>query len=634
MQASFIKIKDFLFSNPWLLFITTGILVCILQFLLLKMVLKFGLSSEDWLLLFDYRAIGEDGNFLDKLSAIFHTKGIYTTTMIFYIGILESFLKDNSLAYQLTNITFKILATLSLFPLILIVFKRRLLAFLTTILYSISYSSTGALQFVVKGSDYLAIFFMNICLIMYYFSFNTKRKIFLLLTAVLMLLAFIFSPIRIYPFLLFIFLFEVIFWLRFKGFFGLQKVFFRLVIIFFPFILLLVLFPQSTGGYLNGPSVVYKFLSYGNYQLLLTPFAGLGYTFLPNDYWSIFGKLALDNFKDYFIFLITGPIIIYSILTIFLGFLISKGKTVYWFILGMITANIIFEIICYFLITNVRGMVGPHVKGFYQISTYAIFLGFFVISIAISSIILRLKNKSNVLLSALFIGPIFSSIFLWGTWLIIGENLTFKEGIHWYLIISPIGVSLFLASLMVLGFDRIKEVVNPNLRRILITGLFLIIFPIYLISSKEINYTFTNLLDIGYGAADLNGMKSKVMEHLRSPIGVNNALFYFDTSDDLITPQLFYPVTVISGFEQKMHFANGKFVNGCVGIITEKINLQKSIAIKNEVKGFISNSLCVENFHAVGMKEIFYLSDDLYAFKLKDKYVIDTKESILKELGF
>ncbi|MBI2600871.1 hypothetical protein HYW42_02860 [Candidatus Daviesbacteria bacterium] len=634
MRASFTKAKDSLFNSSKILFIATSILICISQFLLLKIVLNFGLSSEDWLLVFDYKTIGGDRSFLDKLSTIFITEGIYSTTFIFYIGILESFLKDNFLAYQLTNITFKILATLSLFPLILIVFKRKLLAFLTTFLYGISYSSTGALQFVVKGTDYLAIFFMNICLIMYYFSFNTNRNLFLLFTSVLLFLAFIFSPIRIYPFLLFIFLFEVIFWFESKGFFGLIKVFFRLVIIFSPFILLLVLLPKSTGSYLNGPLVVYSLLSYGNYQLLLTPFSGLGYAILPNDYWSIFGKLTLDNFKDYMSFLISGPIIIYSALTILLGFLISKGKAAYWFILGVIATNIVFEIICYFLITNVRGGDGPNIKGFYHISTYAIFLGFYVVSVAISSLILWFKNKFNILLFALFIGPIFSSIFLWGTWIIIGDNLSFKEGIHWYLIIPPIGTSIFLASLMTLGFDRIKRIVNPNLRTTLITGLFLIIVPIYLISSKEINTTFTNLLNIGYGASDINGMKSKIFKYLINPADQKNALFYFDASDDLTTPQLFYPVTVMSGFEQKMHIYNGRIIDGCVGIITEKAILQKSITMKYGVKGFNSNSLCVEDSYATGMQQVFYSSDEFYSFKLKDKNVIDVKENVLKELGF
>ncbi len=621
-------------NNKWL-FVITVLLVVAIQFLLLKIILGFGLSSEDWLLIFDYQTIGGDRNFLDKLSTIFITEGIYSTTFILYIGVLESFLKDNYLAYQLMNITFKILATLSLFPLILIVFKRRLLAFLTTILYSISYSSAGALQFVVKGTDYLAIFFMNICLIMYYFTFNTKRKIFSLLTAVLMLLAFIFSPIRIYPFLLFIFLFEVIIWLKLKGLSGLIKVLSRLVVLFFPFILLSVILPNSTGGYLNGPLVVYKLLSYGNYQLLLTPFAGLGYTFLPNDYWPIFGKLTLDNFKDYLIFLITGPIIIYSILTILLGFLISKGKTAYWFILGVITTNIMFEIICYFLITNVRGMVGPNVKGFYEISTHAVFLSFYVISIAISSLILWFKNKSKVLLPALFIGPIFAIVFLWGTWFIIGDNLTFKEGIHWYLIIPPIGSSLFLASLMVLVFDRVKEIVNRHLRMGLIICLFLSLLPIFLISQKEINQTFSYLLSIGYGASDIDGMKSKLLAQLKNPIDTNNALFYFETGDDLVTPPLFYPVTVISGFEQKMHFdKNGKVVNGCVGIIIDKNTLKKSIAEENGIKGFKVSSLCVENFHATGAQEIFYTPDNLHALKLKDRNVVDIKASILKDLGF
>lgn len=631
MKIIFIKSINFLSKNPRWMFIITILVVCILQFSLLGIILKNGITADDWLLLFDYKLAGSSINFLEKFFAVLNAKGIYSTTYIFYIGFLESLFKGNYQAYQITNIIFKTLATLSLYPLILIVFKRKSLAFLTTILYAISYSSSGALQFVVKGSDYLAIFFMNICLITYYLSFKTKRK-FLFIISILLFLAFLFSPIRIYPFLLFIILVEVFAWIKSKGLMGPIFALLRLIILFSPFLILVLFLPQSTGGYLSAPKIIYQFLSYGNYQLLLTPFAGLGYTFLPNDYWSIFGQLNLDSFREYMLFLLRGPVIIYSILTIFLGFLITKKPLP--FISGVILTNIVFEVICYFLITNLRGMIGPNIKGFHPVSTYAIFFGFFVMSIAISSLIIWLKNKSNILLLSLFAGPIFASVFLWGTWLIIGDSLTFKEGIHWYLIIPPIGSSLFLASLMILGLDRIRRIVNLYSRWVLITCLFLIILPIYLISSKEINTTFSYYYNIGYGASDQEEMKSKLLSYLTKPFDENPTLIYLDTSENNLVDPLFYPVTLISGFGEKIHFRNWEIVNGCVGLIYDRATLEKSVVVQDGVKGFTAGSLCIYNYFSAGRPEMFYKPENFYALKLKGREVIDIRKETLKNLGF
>lgn len=610
-------------------FVLIILIVVVIQLSLLRVVLNNGFTSDDWTLLFDYKTIGPSANFLDKLPNVFHIKGIYTTYQVIYIGILESLFKGNYQAYQITNIIFKILAALSLYPLILIVFKRKLLAFLTTVLYAISYSSTGALQFVIKGSDYLAIFLMNIFLISYYYSFKTKGKSLLFKTAILLFLTFMFSPIRMYPLLLFIILVEVVIWVRIGGLLGLVTALLRLTLLFSPFLIMVLFLHPSAGGYLNGPLIVYRFLSYGNYQLLLSPFAGLGFTFLPNDYWSlIFGNVTFDNFRDYLIFLIRGPVIIYSLLAILLGFLITKKPL--FFILGIICTNLVFEIVSYFLITNIRGAVGPNVRVFNPASTYAVFFGFFVISTAISSLIIWLRNhRSNILLLSLFIGPIFSSVFLWGTWFIIGDVLNFKEGIHWYLIIPPIGSSLFLAGLMVLGFDRIEKVVNSYLRWVLITCLFLTVLPVYLISSKEINTTFTYLLQTGYKASDQEQMKSKLLSYIKEPLDENPTLFYFESQE-----QIFYPIYLLAGFEQTMHFRNWEVIEGCVSIIYDKSTLEKSVAVKDGVKGFNASSLCVPNRFAVRQQEVFYRPDNFYAFKLKNKGVIDIKQEVLERLGF
>lgn len=610
-------------------FVLLIIIVTIIQFLLLKITLQNGFTSDDWWILFDYKTIGRDLGFLEKYFTTLRVTGLHHAYQIMYVGLLENLFRGNYQAYQITSILFKILATISLYPLILAVFKRRLLAFLTTILYSISYSSVGAMLFVCIGSDYLAIFFMNIFLLSYYYYFITKRKHLLYTATLLLFLSFMSSPIRMYPLLGFVVLIEVFVWIKSKKILGILTLLSRLFILFLPFFILSLIGKGLVAkGHMEGPLIVYNFLSYGNYQLLLPPFAGIGYTFLTNDYWGIFGKLTFYSFKDYLFFLLRGPVIIYTLLTILLGFLLTKKPL--RFILAILFTNLIFEVVCYFFITNLRGVEGPNVKGFYEISTYAVFFGFFVVSIAISALFIWLKNhKSNILLMSVFIGPIFSSVFFWGTWLIKGDVLTFKEGIHWYMVIAAIGSCLFLASIMDILFDRIKILVNPHLKRFLMIFLFLTILPIYLISRREINTTFTNLLNSGYGASDQEQMKSKLLSYIQDPLETNPALFYFEAPN-----QIFFPISLQAGFEELMHFRDWEIVRGCVGLIFDKNVLEKSVTIKGGIKGFNASSLCVGDFFEVERHEVFYKPENFHAFRLSDRDVIDIRERVLKDLKF
>lgn len=616
-----------LLTSKWGLFILLVLTVTAIQFLLLKVILQNGFSIEDPGVLFEYKIIDPSLSFFDKYLLSLRTSGLYNSYKIIYLGSLESLFKDNYQAYWITGIILKILATISLFPLILVVFKRKLLAFLTTLLYGISYSASGTLYFTCTGIEYLAIFFMHVFLISYFYYFTTKRKLFLYTSTVLLLLSFLTAPPRMYPLFGLIFLIEIFVWIKSKKLFGFMDSLPRLALLMFPYLVILHFFPGATNDQLKGPSTVFNFLSYGNYHLLLSPFAGFGYTFLPNNYWPlIFGHVTFDSFKNYLLFLFHGPVVIYSLLAIFIGFLVTKKPL--FFILRIILINLGFEIVSYFLITNLRGLDGPNIKHFSDGSIYAVFFGFFCLSIAFSSFWIWLKNhKSNNLLFSLFIGSIFSAVFLWGLWLIKGEVLNFKEGIHWYLAIAPIGTSLFLASLMVLIFDKIKLIVNPYLKYLLIGFLCLTIPFIYLISAKEIKSTFTYLLQTGYKASDQIQMKSHLLSYIKEPLESNPALFYFDTQEPI-----FYPLSLIS-FDAEMHYRNWELVNGCTATIYDKASLEKSVVIKDSVKGFNAASLCISS-SGVARPEMFYTPDNFYAFRLKDKTAVDIKQDVLTELGF
>lgn len=616
------------FVKRWRFFLLV-IIVSIIQLFLLGIIIQNGFTSDDWWLLFDYKTIGNGLGFLEKYILTLQVIGLYHTYQVTYVGILESLFKSNYSFYQIAGLVLKILATVSLYPLLLAVFKRKILAFLTTLLYGISYSSAGALLFVCTGSDYLAIFFMNIFLLYYYYSFISKKRLPFYLAIILLFFSFISAPIRMYPLLAIVFLIEIFAWIKSRRFCYFAVMISRLIGLFLPFFIIYRMAPGLTGGQLDSISSVFSFLFFGNYSLLLSPFSGIGYTFLTNNYWSlIFGNANFDNFKNYFLFLLHGPLVIYPVFAIAIGFLLTKKPLIY--ILGIVFANVTFEIISYFFITNLRGIGGLNVRYFVPNSIHAVFLGFFVVTISISSVIIWLKNhRSNILLLSLFAGPMFSSIFFWGIWMLRGDALTFKEGLHWYMVTATIGSSLFLASLMVLIFDKIKFIINPYLKYSLVILLFLIIIPIYSISNKEIKNTFSALIDTGSRAQDHEYMKNTLLSYIKNPLEEKPILFYFEPKN-----AKFYPISLIIGFEETMLFRNWELVNGCVGIIIDKNILEKSMTVKDGVKGFNMSSLCVKNSLEAGRFEVFYKPENLYAFRLQGKSMIDIKGEVLERLGF
>src|SRR3989344_8740702 len=580
-------------------FIVLLIIVTLINFSLLKIVLQNGLTSEDWWILFNYKTLAPE-NFFDKYSLALQLGGLHHAYQMTYIGVLESIFKGNYQGYQIATIIFKILATLSLYPLILSVFKRKLLAFLTTILYAISFSSTGAFMYVCIGSDYLAILAMNLFLLAYYYYLQNGKGLLLFTSTSLFFLSFLLSPIRLYPLLGMVVLIEVFLWYKSKKPTGFKPGIKRLSILFLPFLFLWLSVKSTTQSHLSTPFVIYQLLQQGNYHLILSPFAGTGYTLLPNNYWEVFGRLNLDTFKDFLLFLLKGPIIIYSFLTVLIGLLIDKKRRV--FIIAVILANIIFEILSYFLITNNFGKQGSDIKGFYNVTTYAIFLGFYLTSIGVTSLLMWLKiKKSNILYLALFIGPFISNAFLWGTWLIKGDVLTFKEGIHWYLPAAAMGSSFFLAAIMVLFFDKVKSFKNDELKYFLITVLFLALVPLYLISKEEIQKTYQGFIDVGYAWADQELWKNKLQSYLKEPLKENPTLFYFDTEG-----QTFYPISILYGFNENLHFKNWELIYGCTGYIYDTAILEESVTFEAGIKGFKTSSLCVENEFNVSRPEMFF----------------------------
>lgn len=606
-----------------LLFIALSIGVFFIEYFILSPVLKQGLTADDWQQLFKYKTYGP--SHLSDVLTTWRSMGPYTTSHFYYVGILESLFGINYQAFQITNVFFKALSTLLLFPLVLVFFKRRILACLATLLYAISHSSTGSLQYVLYGTEYIAISSMLIFLIAYYYTFKNRKpyhlinKFNLLIPPALLVITFLLSPIRIYPLLVLLVLVEVFLLILFRTTDSFKKSLIILGSLFLPIFLVSTFVFGLTSGYLNGPTILYHEMIKGNWQLILTPFSGLGYLFLTDDSLKLFGLFGQVDPNSNSYSLLMGLILSYAFFTILISFILSKNPK--RFFLSILLTNLFLDILFFW-------------TGYIQKSIYSASFGIYIFVVGFFTFSEWLGRKKDILLLTLTAGIVFSCIFLWSTWLILGHASVFNQATHRYLVMPSLGSSIFTAVLLVIFYDKYKQIKFKGFKEVIII---LILILLYQLSYREINRHFDSLLAVGAGAKEQQFIQGRIINALKknnyNPFDPEPVLFYFE-SEDLHNTK-FYEVTLDLGyFWYWVHLQRSLNPSGCVGSILSKKQLRESIVTKDNQKGFIYDGICVEDRYKVGQVKVFYDPENFYAFKLRDRDIFDIKKDLLKDLGF
>ena len=276
------------------LFLFVTFAVTVINLIILQPVIKYQLIelADDWIWMVYYKSLSHMP-LLAKLWYIWKKVGIHESGYAIYVGLLGEILGMNYQAYNYVNIFFKILSAVTLFPLILIVFKNRLLATITTFIYGITSASTGSLYWMMKGGMYLGITFMNLFLLSYYFAVTKKKIFWLILSSILIFITYISSAVRVYPVFPIIILIETI-WLIFNRSKGdgkflqikvreLKTSIIRIVAFFLPVFLVASRAPVSPHGFIGRKTVMLLTdIKNGNLHDLLSPLAGIGSSFLPN----------------------------------------------------------------------------------------------------------------------------------------------------------------------------------------------------------------------------------------------------------------------------------------------------------------------------------------------------------------
>lgn len=615
--------------NKWILLAVMVLLVVLSQYFLLGGALTLGFKPDDWILYFSYKLLGPHP--LSKIITVWSERGIYTSYQVYYMGLLDSLVGLNYQAFQYINLTFKILATLSLYPLTLILFKRKMLSFLAVLLFAIAPSAVGPLEFVVKGSDYLAIIWMNFFLSVYYLITVNKLsglKYYFLLFF-LFVLSLTFSPIRIFPLIVIPALVEIFLVLKHFDRTAAKRSFTRLVLLYWPFIILILYSPISVLGDAKGPFGVVEAILKGNWFNILAPFSGIGYLFITNDFWGkIFGSIITVNFKNYLYFLAGGPTIICAIFTAILAWSRIPEKKLLFFIITSslnFIAQLLFFFIAFYHLQNPE-VIKPHYD---SSNLYSVIFGGYILIVGFMTFIYWLKwGGNNRVLSSIWIGSVFLFIFIFLTWFFAPVGTGF-DATSYYLVVASTGYSITVAAFLVSFYDRLK------LSRLKIVAFvsFLIIMPIFIMNNQEISQRFSGLNEYGRGAKGQIMMQEEAKRVLQNYKEGDSILVYFDTSD--ITDGPFYSEGFLTSFPFFMHFRENKLMDGCIGVIYENekmLELRKLVQVKGETKGFGYPALCV-NGQKGGIKSLFFTPDQFYAFKIEDKKLIEIKENVLKQLN-
>lgn len=606
-----------------LLFIS--VVVTIIQFSLLQPSLKMGFKPDDWSLYFTFRTLGS--NPLSKLPEVWSERGLYTTNQVFYMGLLNILTPFNFRSFQTISLIFKTFATILIFFVVISIYKDKLLAVFSTLIFALSSASIGPLEFAVKGGDYLAISCLCLFLIFYVktLTIHAGNLKWVFFCSFLLILTIIFSPIRSFPILFILPFIEFFLWINKPSIKKLKEVLIRVSIFYLPYFIAMRSGPDSTLGLFHNLLGLWGKIMENKF-LILSPLAGMGYTIIPLDNWhKVFGSLNFNSFSEYLLFLAGGPTIILGLLT--LVFSLNAKRPVNFF-LKVISLNFCFELLIFFIINHNNTSVSSEFN-FDQNEVYPALIGLYVITISVILFLEWFKQKSNTFLLASWTGVAFLATFTIATWAFAPYGTTFF-GSSYYLVIAAMGSSVFLGQFLLSIYK--KAIINTCPKKISL--LILLIFTSTLITLINVNVTtkrFAYLLANGRSSLGQQIIQGKFREKIKDIDLFNSALFYFDTSD-LSGEGPFYSEGFLASFPYWMHFLDNKLIDGCVEIFYEnKEKLVLLIKQKNNQTGFVYRSVCVTNGKS-SYNDIFYKLENFYAFKIKSRDFIDIKKELLEDM--
>ncbi len=609
-------------------------LIVILNGLVFSNQLNYGFRDVDWQVLYYFKSFGKLS--LNHLIPEIKVLGVYIPES-YYVGLLEKWIGLNFSQLHLFTHLLKVISAISLYVLILRVFKRKRLAFLTSLIYTVSYTHAGVLFQLSSGGYFLAIIFMNLFLMTYYNCFVDKRKRWLIISSVLLPMTLILKPERMYPLILFLIIIEL--FMLFSGRFrkGRLAIFIPLIIMY-PFYSLLftkgVPAGFAPGQFAVGLGIKVKSILNGNPHLLSEPFASLGSIFLYGDYRKLLGQLNFSSLTAYLLSLVFGPVSRLGLVT-FVIFSSVNGKVLRP-VLFTLLAMLAFGMALYALNINWQN-IPPSLRIHFDTDLIAIpaMFGFYFFFLAILFLWRYLKSSNQNLIIPI-IGITFASLFILMTWASSDIQLIFM-GPQRYLSIPSIGVSLFMAWVILTIYEGLKKGKARQFAWVIFLLLGLIIFVNYNVANNFFN---DELNFAGVRATDQNRMKDDFRSLLGEINTQDRSLFYFDETQD--TDNAYFDEgAVLAGFEYWLKFNKDGTLNNmptpgmmrstrqcpehthlnCIKVLAKGLGMEngeKGIWYQDPLRGNVP---------------FFYKLNNFHAYRFDNKKIIDIRQEVLRELG-
>ncbi|MBI3103879.1 hypothetical protein HYZ05_02980 [Candidatus Daviesbacteria bacterium] len=402
---------------------------------------NLALFGDDWLAFFRYaQHLGPkssgDWNHLAYFLTPYGAQDIL-------MGILRNFFGFESTLYYVISFILRLLASFSFYPLVKYLTGSRLASIFAVVFFSVTTTGLDTTNWVFNMPTYITITLFN--LFLYFFLRSREEKSFNLLplSTLFYYLAYVITPIRMHGSLPLIFLLEVFWVIQERNNKTIKKALIRLVAISVVFLII------RFTGHSQGPSqevserfglgikTMSEMLQVGRFDFIFYPISMFGSMFIP-DFILPFTQ-PLGRLTNLLIKLILPTLLGFSLLV----YIISKNipsqtfKFMKFMLLGEVTWSLVISII---FKTNLITFSDPRLIFLSLIGGYILILGVFLLLY-----FFKRSSISNAIFSAIA-WSVLSFFFAW--WWV---PTSIFPTTYRYLIVSAVGVSILLATLISLG---------------------------------------------------------------------------------------------------------------------------------------------------------------------------------------
>lgn len=642
MKLIFKKIQT---EYPKFLLLSVFVLVILFNNLIsLTPFLDRGFDGDDSKILTFYNILELKGlSFADRMSSIW-TKDVnrlYSNQYI-YIGFLHDLFGYNFQDYQAVGLLLKIIITLSLYPLILTLFKSRSLAFFATFFYSILPSSAGGLTFVITTVDYLGVIFMSLFGILYFKLIHSGKG--LLATSLILLLTISSSYIRVFPLLGVIFLIELFLLIKSRlKYYQLQNFSFFVpnIIRVAAFITTLqVFFLGITGSGTEAPSITSTFFNpftHGDWYFTLRPFYFLGYSLADNTIYNFLLGMSPSTST----YSLVGRLIIsFSLLTTVLLWLVKPKRIIQSFLVVMGTSTIL-ALGILMIAFQAQKITSPVISTYNPADLNASLFGafYFVIGLFIflEWFFYQRSNRTLLISFLSFFWVVLFGIYAW----LAGVYIEDSSPISRYLVLPAVGACIFISTLLQLAFARLQESSNKDYKKVILVSIILAVGLIYIHNTSFIRNFFYEANDYNRSLTELDKIRSNFINSLANIDLKKPVLVYIEIPQNLGDKKQHINKFIDSARNFMLYNKQNQLTLGCRAIIYPDIPALKKLVSKssNEIE-FSYPAICLqEQNNPLGIKvshaEIvtIFKKDQFYAFLFKEGNFLDIREQVLDKLG-